>query len=275
MHGIFNMMKLSVPAKFRGVVLFAFDTPAIKYTQIAEQATRIINHVLNLPVTLITESGYTSTLFDQIIYIDNTMPNIKPGQGTPWRNGDRYKVYQYSPYDETLLLDSDYLMLDQSLLNLFEQDFDYKIMTNNHSQLDVWPDRMGPYSFQYQWATAVLFRKTDVSKMLFDLVGRIQRNYLYYWGLYHVKSGSFRNDYAFTIANNILNGYSQNSICNIPCPMLTYTEIIESMLVKNNLLTIKEASKAYVIPRQNIHIMDKEYLLSDDFNLFVDTICNA
>ena len=179
MHGTFNMMKLSVPVKSRGVVLFAFDTPAIKYTQIAEQATRIINHVLGLPVTLITESGYTNTLFDKIVYIDNTMPNIKPGQGTVWRNGNRYCAYRFSPYDETLLLDSDYLMLDQSLLTLFEQDFDYKLMTNNHSQLEVWPDRMGPYSLQYQWATAVLFRKTDTANMLFDLVGRIQRNYLY------------------------------------------------------------------------------------------------
>ena len=55
--------------------------------------------------------------------------------------------------------------------------------------------------------------------------------------------------------------------------MLTYTEVINSMSLNNNLITIKEADKAYVIPQQNIHIMDKEYLLSDDFNNFVDTIC--
>ena len=33
------------------------------------------------------------------------------------------------------------------------------------------------------------------------------------------------------------------------------------------------ALAAYVIPKQNIHIMDKEYLLSDNFNNFVKTIC--
>ena len=57
------MTKSNVPAKSRGVLLFAFNTDAVDYIHIAEQAARLIHHTLKLPVTLVTEAGYTS---DQI-----------------------------------------------------------------------------------------------------------------------------------------------------------------------------------------------------------------
>lgn len=256
------MKKLGVQEKSRGVLLFAFNTGDIDYVKIAERSAKLITHTLRLPVTIISDRDITNTLI-----------NFKPGHGTAWRNGDRYRAYELSPYDETLLIDSDYLMLDRNLLKLFEQDFDYRIMTHNYSQTGTWPDCMGTYGLPYQWATAILFRKTDKTEMLFDLVGRIQRNYSYYLNLYHIKYGSFRNDYAFTIANNILNGYDLEMSQGIPWPMLTFTEVVKSITFANDLITVKEREKAYVIPRQNIHVMDKEYLLSDNFADFLESVC--
>jgi hypothetical protein len=256
------MTNLNASVKSRGVLLFAFNTEQTNYVEIAKRSSRLIAHSLGLPVTIISDDDIT-----------NTLTNTKPGKGISWRNGDRYRAYELSPYDETLLIDSDYLMLDQNLLKLFKQDFDYRIMTHNYSQSGSWPDRMGPYGLPYQWATAILFRKTNKTKMLFELVGRIQRNYNYYCNLYQINYSSFRNDYAFTIADNILNGYDQTLDQGIPWPMLTFTEIVKSMTVKNNMIAIKEKDRAYIIPRQNIHIMDKDYLLSDDFENFINCIC--
>ena len=91
--------------------------------------------------------------------------------------------------------------------------------------------------------------------------------------LNYARSSHFRNDYAFTIADNILNGYDQTLDQGIPWPMMTLDAGIESIELKNNLLYIRESEKAYVIPRQNIHVIDKHYLLSDNFNIFVDAIC--
>ena len=268
------MKKLNVLEKSRGVILFAFNTTKYDYVKIAEQSARLIHHTLGLPVTLITETGTkTSAIFDQTIYIDNTLQNYKVGEIGSWRNGDRYQAYNLSPYDETLLIDSDYLQLDQSLLKLFEPDFDYRIMTHNNQPAGPWALTMSVFSLQYQWATAILFRKTEKSKMLFDLVGRIQRNYLYYTKLYHMRDSNFRNDYAFTIANNILNGYDLSMDAGIPWPMLTFSDIVTSITHQNDMLTIKEKEKGYVIPKQNIHVMDKGYLLSADFDELVDTIC--
>jgi hypothetical protein len=266
-----------VQEKSRGILLFAFNTEIneikIDYVRIAEQAARLVHKVLDLPVTLITDQQITTEIFDQIVYVDNTLKNYKIGQPGAWRNGDRFRAYELSPYDETLLIDSDYLTLDQSLLKLFEQDFDYKIMAHNQTPNGLWADPIGTFGFNYQWATVILFRKTEKTKMLFDLVGRIQRNYTYYMKLYHIKYRSFRNDFAFTIANNILNGYEQNISQGILWPMTTFNNIVTSLDINDNLITVKEKDNAYVIPRQNIHVMDKEYLLSNNFNSFVDKIC--
>ena len=270
------MKKSNVPAKSKGVLIFAFNTDVIIYVTIAEHTARLAQHTLNLPVTLVTETGTQTTYnFDQIIYVDNILENYKPTKNAvyQWRNGDRYKAYELSPYDETLLIDSDYLILDTSLLKLFSQTFDYRIMTYNQKPGKAWDERMGIYSLQYQWATVILFRKTVRSQMLFELAGRVQRNYSYYFNLYHLSRGTFRNDFAFTIANNILNGYDQGMNQGIPWPMLTLSEPVDSLSLKDRLIVIKETDKAYVVPRQNLHIMNKEYLLSDNFSTFVEQVC--
>jgi hypothetical protein len=266
------MKTSSVQEKSRGILLFAFNTTEINYVEIARRSARLVRHTLNLPVTLVTEQGTSADGFDQVIYINNTLENYKIGERGAWRNGDRWQAYKLSPYDETILIDSDYLVLDQNLLKLFEQDFDYRIMTHNDKPAGAWALNMGLFGLQYLWATVILFRKTARADMLFDLVGRIQRNYHYYSRLYHMRDRNFRNDYAFTIADNILNGYRPGEQ-SIPWSMLTFADVVTSITQKNDLLTVKEREKGYVIPRQNIHVMDKGYLLSDDFADFVESTC--
>ena len=267
------MTKSNVPVKSRGVLLFAFDTEKTSYVTIAERCARLVKHTTGLPVTLVTEYGTTATGFDNVVYVSNELKNRKIGEEGSWRNGDRFRAYELSPYDETILIDSDYLMLDTNLIKLFEQDFDYRIMSWNNKPATPWKLKMGMFGLDYLWATVILFRKTAKTKMLFDLVGRIQRNYTYYMKLYHMREGNFRNDYAFTIANNILNGYDLNFDQGIVTPMLTFADVTTSITVKNSMLVVKEREKGYVIPRQNIHVMDKGYLLSDNFASFVDTVC--
>jgi hypothetical protein len=109
--------------------------------------------------------------------------------------------------------------------------------------------------------------------MLFDLVGRIQRNYGYYRALYNIRERNYRNDYAFAIANIMLNGYAIDTANAIPWPMLTIEDRIESIpAVTNNFLHVRHADRAVVLPKQNIHVMDKAYLLSPEFEQLVEAI---
>lgn len=247
-------------AKSKGVVLFALNTDKVDYVEIAQRASRLIKHTLDLPVTIITDIG------DQ-------PKNFRKGYagGSIWYNSGRYLAYELSPYDETLLLDSDYLILDDSLVKILDSTVDYSIMTDNQSPTGTMTGDMGVLSLDYVWATAVAFKKTTKTKLLFNLVGRIQRNYEYYIKLYNLREHNFRNDYAFTIADNIVNGYTASK--GIPWTMLTIDKPIKKIEIKDNKLIVREQDSAHVLPKQNLHVIDKDYLLSDDYQQFVEQIC--
>jgi hypothetical protein len=259
--------------KSKGVVLFAFNTTAVDYVQIADQAARLVHHTLNLPVTLVTDYNAITAHIDHTVVVENTLQNVRKGYAnlTPWRNGDRYQAYALSPYDETILLDSDYLMLDQSLLTLLETCTDYQIMHTNRYLTKPCQQLIDTTSIDQVWATAVIFKRSDKSQQLFDLVGRIQRNYDYYRKLYNIRASNFRNDFAFAIANNIINGYTNDNM--IPWSMLTAENPITSIERMNNLLVVREAERVHVIPQQNLHIIDKDYLTSPKFEQFVASLC--
>lgn len=267
------MKNSSASAKSRGIVLFAFNTDSVNYIHIAEQASRLIRHTLNLPVTLVTEAGVSSDCFDQIVYTENTINNYRVGYagGTNWRNANRYIAYELSPYDETLLLDSDYLVLDDSLIKILDSTQDYNIITQNQNMSQSMNSLMGQINFV--WATVIAFKRTDKSRLLFDLVQRIQHNYSYYRKLYNIQQRNFRNDYAFAIADNILNGYTLSR--GIPWSMLTLENLISKIELHQNKLVVREDNTAHVIPRQNIHIIDKEYLQSTAYAEFVEQICQS
>jgi hypothetical protein len=258
------MKNSNVPEKSRGVVLFAYNTDAVDYVAIANKAARLIKHTLDLPTTIITDSE-----------VVNNFKNTRVGYAnqTPWRNGGRYHAYELSPYDETILLDSDYLQLDRSLLTILDTTQDYRLIHNNHSPRQSMSGNMGELSLDYVWATAVTFKRTEKTKLLFELVGRIQRNYGYYQKLYQITARNFRNDYAFAIANNILSGYTTDKTNGVPWTMLTFDRLISQIDIMPDKLIVREEAQAYVIPRQNIHIIDKDYLQSAGFSKFVDDIC--
>jgi hypothetical protein len=56
--------------------------------------------------------------------------------------------------------------------------------------------------------------------------------------------------------------------------MVTIKEDVKSLNIENSLLIIKNYSSAIVTAKQDLHIMDKEYLLSEQFTTFVDKVCN-
>lgn len=261
----------------RGVILFAFNSPETNYVGIADNAARLIERYLKLPVTLVTDTaGAPKFDYDVVHRVDakdgnfrNDLDNVQ----VQWKNFDRYTAYKYSPYEETILMDTDYLVLDDSLLKLFETDFDYKLMHHNRDTNGPSIESMGNTSLPFVWATVVLFRRTDKTEMLFDLVGRIQRNYHYYCQLYNISAGNYRNDYAFAIANCILSGYSLNEDQGIPWVMLTIEQRVESIQPKGSFLTVRMKDKAIVMPKQNVHVMDKDYLQSDNFAQFVKEMC--
>ena len=275
MYGINNMKNSSEPEKSKGVVVFAFNTDAIDYVKIADQTSKLIEKNLGLPVTLITDKNSEPKFnYDRVLKITNdqndnvrTIDNVQ----CQWRNKGRYLAYELSPYTKTVLLDTDYLVLDSSLNDIFALDFDYKIMQESIMSAGHFPRSMGNLSHDWLWATVVFFTKSTKARLLFELVKRIQENYGYYRSLFHISS-NFRNDFAFAMADIILNGYTTDYKNYLPYKMFTVTEKLKNLEIKNNSIVIRQEAKADVSPIQNLHIIDKEFLLSDNFQKFVEHV---
>jgi hypothetical protein len=281
MNGINNMQSLKRLEKSKGVVLFAFNNADTDYVKLTSNTIRLIKHNLNLPVTLVTGPDEVVDFeVDNIVRIEsqggNTRYSTEAGQRVQWRNFGRYMAYELSPYDETILMDTDYLVLDKSLLAYFDTDWDYLIPHRNiNLGQDEFVDTMGMYSLPFVWATVVLFRKTAKAEMLFDLVGRVQRNYNYYKMLYNIPATNYRNDYAFAIADYLVNGYHVNKQTQLPRPLLTATGQLQSIDHVGSFLHVKDTKSGYVVPMGNLHVLSKGYLLSDNFKTFVDQYCAA
>lgn len=251
--------------KSRGILAFAFNTETTDYVSIANKTLSVASKVLGLPHTLITDIDDSQ--------LHNTRFDIDLNKFVQWRNFGRHYAYELSPYDETLVIDVDYLILDKNLLKIFDTPWDYLLQRNSHALTVEWPPTMGEHSLPYVWATIFAFRKTDKAKRYFNLIERIKSNYHYYRDLFNIEERNYRNDYAFAIADIILNGFVVETN-SIPGSMLAVDQSINSITLKENSLIVRDPNKAYIVPKTNLHLMSKSYLQSDNFTQLVQEILN-
>ena len=204
----------------KGVILFAFNSPKFNYYDMAVATAKRINHFLNLPVTLVTDEeslpAIQSYTFDKVIVTNADKNNIR--ERNIWINKGRYQAYDFSPYDETILLDTDYMVNSDKLLRTFDlyDDFCCHDTTSYLMQPGAVQEVLSPYSFKTLWATVVTFKKTSRAKHIFECLKMVQKNYDHYGDIHGFIGGLYRNDYALTLALRIANGHSDNARDIIP-----------------------------------------------------------
>lgn len=198
-----------------GVVLFAYNNDQIDYVKLAEWSAERINRYLELPVTLITDQNNNSRVFDRVIntatpassnrYFDDYQ------QIVDWKNGNRADAFALSPYDTTLVLDVDYVVASNDLTKLLSIDLEFASPStaydvtgvNDFSGLNVF----GKFKMPMTWATVLFFRKTKTVEMVFDSVQLVRQHWKHYCNLYQINKSNFRNDFAFSIALNLVYGH--------------------------------------------------------------------
>ena len=267
----------------KGALLIARNNKEIDYVKQSCYAAKRINEYLKIPVSLITdnldylEKNNLTDYFDQIIQISNnsknlTMRKYKDGliyqNSLEFKNVDRAMAYDLSPYDETLLMDTDVLVSNSILKYCFEQQSDL-MMYSKSFDLSGWRDKnefdfitdTGP---TFYWATIVFFRKSKESKIFFDLVKHIQENWVHYRKLYQIISPVYRNDFSFSIAAHIMNGYTKgNIVTDIPGTLYFTTDRDEIISIEDDkfvFLVEKENQSEQFLSRtkgQTVHVMNK------------------
>lgn len=195
----------------RGTILFAFNSDRYDYYKMAEATAKRINHFLNLPVTVITDnesvkssSGY---IFDNTVIVEPDKNNIR--DWGVWINKGRYQAYSLSPYDETILIDTDYMVNSDKLLKTFDtyKDFCCHDTTSFLMYPDAPQEILSAYSYKTLWATIITFRKSLRAKHIFECLEMVQKNYDHYANIHSFVGGVYRNDYALTLAHKIANGH--------------------------------------------------------------------
>lgn len=221
-----------------GVLLFAFNNKIDYFAQAVWSANRI-NQFLDLPVTIVTnaESMHGRSTQHNIIHIDaesggKRLYNIgADDQAQPWFNAARYRAYEISPYDQTLVLDTDYIVSSNVLGSLFDQSQDLMICknvfdpTNRNSFKDY--TQISKNSLHHWWATIMYFKKNSSTKTFFDYYDLIKKNYKFFSDLYQFRSSPFRNDYVVSIAINTMWGHVPEHCPAIPWSMCNVSSDVE------------------------------------------------
>jgi hypothetical protein len=160
----------------QGVLLFAQNNSIVDYTKLAVYAATRVKEHLNKPVCVVTNNkaqlliNDTEHVVDCIVEIDEQSPYTKyfyDGAETSvnlqWNNTSRSNAFLLSPYDETLVIDVDYIINSPTLQYCWLQPQDFLIYKQSFD-IAQWRDQqefdhISQYSIPFYWATAFWFRK--------------------------------------------------------------------------------------------------------------------
>ena len=294
----------------QGCLIFAHDG-TIDYGSQAVLAAHLVIKHLGVPVSLVTDKktlrninkNFKDTPFDQVIEIpvpksENTrlltdhvaiVSNLVaqfaleqyevPADFRPIKevvsfiNDSRVLAYDLTPYDRTLVIDSDYLIFSNHLNRYWSWSQDFLIcpgmlyiQENNIGSKDF---QINPYTINQLWATTFMFSKTADTEIFFNLLKYIQEEYEYFAALYDFDPRQYRNDFAFSIACHVIGGHGVDKWHGeLPVPlMLTDADRIVDIKPTGEIVFLLSdlaqpgdylLSKSY---QQDIHLMNKRDIL--------------
>jgi hypothetical protein len=264
----------------KGVLLFALNNSKIDYTKLAVFAASRIKRFLGVPVTVVTDSrdqllkNDVNKVVDTIVDIeDNTNYTRRFYDGAEsftnlqWKNTARYTSFELSPYDETLVLDVDYIINSPTLSYCWDTPYEFLIyeagvdLTRTETVKYV-----SEYSIPFYWATVFYFKKTNKVKALFELIQYIKDNWEYHRLLYQLPDKKFRNDFAFSIAIHMLSGFFDKEFVNHLPGKLFYTADRSYVLdiSSNYVKLLLENNNCYIpvkVSSLDVHVMNKFSLI--------------
>lgn len=266
-----------------GALIFAHNNEWIDYTKLAIFCANRVKKYLDIPVSIVTDNvkwlmeSYPDHPFDKVIEIpgelyvnqrlfhDGALSNKK----LEWKNGTRYRAYDLTPYDTTLVLDSDMVLCSSNLKLALERDTPFQLYKES-LDLTGWRDkapyqRINPYSIPFYWATVFIFQKDPVVEAFFNLVTYIKQNWFYFRVLYSIDTEMFRNDFAFSIAIHIMNGKQEGDFAVKIPGKLNYIEDKDILISANGpelkfLLQKEDRLGEYLVAKttnMDVHVMNK------------------
>lgn len=274
----------------KGIVIIAHNNREVDYAKMSLVAGKLAKKNLRFPVSLITDDSTIAwmkessimesaeSIFENIISVpkpetDNRRILFDGTESSmvPFVNSNRYSVWDHTPYDRTLMIDSDFFIMSDTLNHFWDVDQDVllgesfnDIQGDRKGVLDTWTSETGVHLY---WATTVMFTKNEKSKTFFKLVEFIKDNYKYYADLFRFDPRQYRNDISFSIAQHILNGFEKN-IFSLPSILTVQgKDILEEikddgkMIFSVKYTNDEKSFHLASIKNQDVHVMNKQSII--------------
>jgi len=200
-----------------GALIFAFNNEQIDYVAMANWSAKNIHRHLAIPVCLVTNREPEHPhVFDHVVIATP----VNAGQryfsdydtNVTWHNTNRMDAYRLSPWDQTLVLDADYVVASDQLRTILtsRQNFMCYRWAQDVTRLQTFEDLnyFGNHRMPMWWATVMMFHRSNSAELLFDTMQVIRDNWTHYRNLYKNPVSTYRNDHALSIALNTLNGHT-------------------------------------------------------------------
>lgn len=279
-------------SKQKGVCLFAYNNDQLDYGHFALLAAKQAKTNLQTPVSLITNEGTWAWLnesHDKVMvdeYIDDVVitkdkeaKNIRKHWDSPYAtftanfiNNNKHKIWEYSPYQTTLLIDIDYMIRTDYLGKFWGNEgvtmFD-RARTLRNELMAPKERYLYDAGVPMWWSTVIMFDRTDLSKMFFDIWAHVADNYGFYQYIYNFPGKLFRTDYCVSIAVHMMNGMTNGEVINnFDAPLVNMLQQDDFVEVQKNNDWIflgndrKEEWKNILVKstNQDVHCMNKRAL---------------
>jgi hypothetical protein len=214
-----------------GALMFAFNNEAIDYVAMAAWSAKNIRRHLGIPVCLVTDIALNDeSAFDHIVYTANEKStntrHFSDVGNVTWHNLNRVDAYTLTPWNQTLVLDADYIVASNQLQAVLasQENFMCHRSAYDVTGLQTFDDlnAFGQCQFPMWWATVMMFRTSERASLIFESMQMIRDNWTHYRNLYANPRNTYRNDHALSIALNIENGHTL-STTDIPWKLASLT----------------------------------------------------
>jgi len=257
-----------------GAVILAFNNEATDYVGMACWSAANIKRHLGLPTAVITNQPQDPRL----CAVDCVITASAESGGTryfedynatvTWHNAGRPEVYELSPWQQTLLLDADYVVASDQLSTLLASNQDFlchgTAVDAARGQELTGLNTFGNYKMPMAWATVVMFRKSQYAQTVFACMNMIRNNWQHYCDLYGITKRTYRNDFALSIALGIANGHTPR-FDTVPWNLVTV--LTSDLLVQKSqdhyeicYTTADKRQRRHAIVNQDFHAMGKASL---------------
>lgn len=250
--------------------MYAHNTGAINYGMIAAYNSILIKRQMDKPVAVVCD-GETYEMIksienrvDMFIIRDSEEQTrlFKNGEYLPYKNG--IKSAMITPFEENLIIDCDYLVLDDSLNGVWGSYSSIRMNTDVTYIQDISNIRktyIHDMTIPLYWATVFYCKADSCTYRFFKLVEHVKKNYEYYSLLYKYPTGLYRNDFSYSIAAHILSGYVDDTLIQpLPVPFLVFSEEEHEIIHMDNARILFDTKTDVPVNYPcdySVHIMNK------------------